>query len=230
MPWSAGTRRRSRRTPSGARGSSGSRARRRHAGTCHRRPAASRRRPRPRRSRPARRGFATRGRLKARPYPPCRCKRSSALFARARALAGRGARRDPRDRRAARRRQVDGRARGRRRLGEPPPARADGRLPSRAGRSSCGSGGATAWARRTRSTPPATRRCCARLRGDEPRRLRARVPARDRGADRRRDRHPARRPARRHRGQLPAAVAGRQAAAGRGLVRRDRRGAARRSG
>ena len=51
--------------------------------------------------------------------------------------------------------------------------------------------------------------------------LRARVPARDRGADRRRDRRAARGPARRHRGQLPAAVGRGPRAARRGLVRRD---------
>ena len=60
------------------------------------------------------------------------------------------------------------------------------------------------------------------------RRLRAGVPARDRGADRGRHRGPARDAARRHRGQLPAgpgrAVGGRPPAPRRVLVRRPRRG------
>ena len=129
-------------------------------------------------------------RLKARPYPPCRCRDRAAD--RPRARAGRAAARArssaspappgggkstlaARDRRGARRR----------RRGSCRWTASTSRRPS-----SCGSGRARPHGRAaTRSTPPATSRCCARLRGatrrssTRPRsgaRSRSRSPARSR--------------------------------------------------
>ena len=93
---------------------------------------------------------------------------STTLLARARAAdrRGRPAQR-PRHRRAARRRQVDAGAPRRRTRSATAPCSCGWTASTSRSRSWCGSAGAIAWARPTRSTPPATSRCsraCARAR------------------------------------------------------------------
>ena len=139
----------------------------------------------------------------------------TALVARARALAAAGRAAHPRHRRAARGREVDRRAR----RSSPSSASTRGscrwtgsisRRPS-----SCGSGGATGWARRTRSTPPATPRCCAACAATSPSSTRPSSGARSRSRSRARSRCRSSVAAGRHRGQLPAARRRRWARSGR---------------